>query len=495
MQAVLDNTKSSISDIRYTIEILSLFKQQIPNPIKVAQTIQAKLKEDDNLISIGHALHAASLLGNAGKFAQDRLEDVVVQADEVDGKLLQWEGGLTTTSLLVTGLLRLPGSNPFSAVQAEKLANYLLTRRTVQTPKGIVALLEAANSLAVSSVSPVSITVLGSNQVTVDKPELRIQVSDIFGQPLKEGLGPVVAQSATRITDDVVVLAKQTLTVASSTEYILSLRLEPGYYRIALNAGTHSSTFNARVLGPLSIKSLEIGLTDADGSSAPKLTKLTHPGKLDTKLQADSSQHLIIKFSLSRAVHQAFLRMYSENKEIIFVAEQDSSKIYKIEVNLQSELSQSGVFDMELILGDAVITNPIVWQLGGISVNLGASELSPSLKVVRGPRPEIKHLFREPEKRPAEVVSLFFTALTTAPFLILLILWSRIGINFGNFTALAIPFHIGFGSILGLFTMFWLKLDMFTTCAWLIPIGGFTFLTGHRLLSHIARNRKDKSEK
>lgn len=93
-------------------------------------------------------------------------------------------------------------------------------------------------------------------------------------------------------------------------------------------------------------------------------------------------------------------------------------------------------------------------------------------------------------------MSLFFTALTAAPFLILLILWGKIGVNISNFSTLAIPFHLGFGAILGLFTLFWLKLDMFTTCAWLIPIGGFTFFAGHRLLSHMARSKKpEKSDK
>lgn len=454
------------------------------------------MKEDDSLLSIGHALHAASLLGNEGKFAHDRIEDVVVQADEIDGKLLQWEGGLTTTSLLITGLLRLPGANPFTQAQADKLANYLLTRKTVQTPKGIVSLLEASVALASSSVSPVSISVIGSAQIPQSKPELHIQVSDIFGQPLKPVPSPVITQSATRISDDVVVLAKQALVAGKvPTEYILNLKLDPGYYRVVVNAGSHSSTITTRVLGPVTINSLEIGLSDADGSSVPKLSKLVYPGKLDSKLQADSSQHLLVKFSISRTVHQAFLRLYSGKKEIIFVAEQDTSKLYKVEVNLASELSYTDSFEMELILGDPIVTNPIRWVLGTIEVNLGSPD-TVIPRVTRGPKPEISHLFRPAEKRPPETVSLFFTGLTVAPLLIVLVLWAKIGIDFDNFTPIAFPFHLGFGSILGLFTLFWLKLDMFITCAWLIPIGGFTFLAGNKLLSNLAKQRKpEKSEK
>ncbi|KAJ8920572.1 hypothetical protein NQ315_004711 [Exocentrus adspersus] len=495
INSLLQNEKSTTADIRYATEILTQLKLQIPNPAKVAQLIQAKLKEDDSLASIGQALHAASLLGNAGKFAHDRIEDVIVQADEIDGKLLQWEGGLTVTSLLITGLLRLPGATPFTQVQADKFANYLLTRKTVQTPKGILSLLEAAVALAGSSVSPVSISIIGSSQVPQDKPELRIQVSDVFGQPLKPVPSPVIAQSATRISDDVVVLAKQPLISGkTSTEFVLTLdKLDPGYYRVAINAGSHSATITARILGLLTINSLEIGLTDADGSSAPKLSKLSYPTKLDSALKADSSQHLLVKFSISRPVHQAFLRLSSGKKEIVFLAVPDSNKGYKVEVNVASQLAYTGNFDMELILGDSIITNPIRWTLGVIDVNLGPSD-SPAPRSLRGPKPEIKHLFRPAEKRPPEPVSLFFSGLTAAPLLVLLILWAKLGINFGNFTGVAIPFHLGFGSILGLFTLFWLKLDMFKTCALLIPLGMITFLAGHRLLSSIAARQK-KTEK
>lgn len=61
----------------------------------------------------------------------------MVQADEIDGKLLQWEGGLSTTSLVLTGLLKFPAVKSLTQVQADKVANYLLSRVTVQTPRGM----------------------------------------------------------------------------------------------------------------------------------------------------------------------------------------------------------------------------------------------------------------------------------------------------------------------------------------------------------------------
>ncbi|KAL1494878.1 hypothetical protein ABEB36_010394 [Hypothenemus hampei] len=490
-QDILQSDKSTVAELRYAAELLILLGQQVPNVAKIGQLTQVQLKSDDSLLSLGHALHLAVLLGNSGKFVTERIEDIVVQADEVDGKILQWEGGLSTTSLIITGLLKFPDANPLTAVQADKLGNYLLSRTVVQTPKGISNLLSATTALAASKVSPVAILVSGSKSVSIDNPNLKIQVSDIFGRALKPVPSPVVAQSATRIADDVVVLARQALTAGSkATEFLLPLKLEPGYYKILLNVGSHSTTLNARVLGPVEVKSFEIGLSDADGSSAPHLEKLSYPNLLSKRLQGDSGQNLLVKFTLSRQVHQAFVRLSAGKKEIIFVAGQESNNQYKVEADLGQELPISDVFVIELIIGDSIITNPFLWVVGEIEVKITSASSLATPKINRGPKPEIIHMFRQPDKRPATFVSLFFTVLTVSPLLVLLILWGKIGVNLSNFTARAVPFHLGFGAILGLFTLFWLKLDMFTTCAWLIPIGGFTFFTGHRLLRHMAGNKK-----
>lgn len=488
---MLDNEKSSIPELRYALESLQIISQSAPSPAKVAQTIQTRLKEDDSLVNLGNALHASALLGNSGKFILNRIEDITAQADEIDGRLLQWEGGLSITSLLLTGLYRLPNAKPLTQEQSDKFAAYLLSRKTVQTPKGVAALLQAAVALSGSNVSPVSVTVVGNTQVTVEKPEVRVRVSDLFGKVLKSAPSSVVAQSATRVPDDVVVLSKQPLTKGSdATEFVLPLRVDPSQYKLALTIGSQSAALTVRVLGPVTLNWLEIGVSDVDGTTAPRLTRLQPSSKLPAPLQADSSQHLIAKISLSRRVHQVFLQLSSGKKEIIFVAEPDSSnQVYKIEVNLASELQYSGTFDLVLIVGDAVITNPIRWNLGTLEAKLGASE-APSKPQVRAAKPEIQHVFRPAEKRPPQAVSMFFTALALAPLLLLLILWLKIGINLGNFTFSAVPFHLGLAAILGLFTLFWLRLDMFTTCGWLIPIGGFTFLSGHRLLSRIARQKK-----
>lgn len=488
----MSSESSTVGDIRYALESLTFTKERVENPAKVAQLLQAQLKSDDSLQNIGQALHAASFLGNSGQFIHQYVEDVVVQADEVDGRLLQWEGGLTITGLLLTGLLKSPDTKPLTQVQADKFSNYLLTRKTVQSPKGVIALIDSAIALSKSSVSPACITYLQSSQVTPEKPDLKLRVSDILGKAYKPSLTSIVAQSATRVVDDVVVLSKQPLTPTSDpTQFGLSLKLDPGQYRVSITAGSHTAALMVHVLGPVTLKYLEVGLDDSDGTAAPRLNKLQHPSKLDTVLQADSSQHLIVKFSLSRPVHQAFIRLSSGKNEIIFVAEQDTSKVYKIDVNLASELKNSATFDLELILGDSIMSNPLRWSFGKVEVKLSSVSVeSKRARVQRGIQPEIKHMFRQAEPRPPKFTSTLFTALVVAPFFILLITWIKIGVNFKNFCFTGLLFHIGLGSIFALFVLFWLQLNMFTTCAWLVPLGCITALVGLRFLRELAASTK-----
>lgn len=50
--------------------------------------------------SLGYAFHVAAALGPEGRTIFDRIQDAIAQADEVDGRFLQFEGGLSITGKL-----------------------------------------------------------------------------------------------------------------------------------------------------------------------------------------------------------------------------------------------------------------------------------------------------------------------------------------------------------------------------------------------------------
>lgn len=111
--AVKDEVKASINkDLQSTQDLFfSFFAQKFVDEKvldeaimgKLVKKLQELLKKDDSLQSLGYGFFVASELGPAGSFAVDRVEDAMVQADEVDQKMLQFEGGLSITALVING--------------------------------------------------------------------------------------------------------------------------------------------------------------------------------------------------------------------------------------------------------------------------------------------------------------------------------------------------------------------------------------------------------
>ncbi|XP_011503623.1 PREDICTED: dolichyl-diphosphooligosaccharide--protein glycosyltransferase subunit 2 [Ceratosolen solmsi marchali] len=527
LTAVLEQ-ENSVSELYYAINSLVSFGQKISDAIvaKLLRILQTRLKKDDSPLNLGYIFHIAARLGSVGNFAFNYIEDAIVQADEVDDKFLQFEGGLSITSHLVNGIFKLSSilkrKPPLTSHQIVKLVNYFLSRRTVQTPKGAVNFLSSINILATNEFEkPVCIALFEDGTVvSIKQPLVRVKVCDLLGNSLSSIIN-VVANTATKIGDDTVVINKKTFQSTPNDKTLFTLNFmdtlpEPGFYKIVLSAASVVNTVSIKVLTEVKVDYLEIGTADADQTTQPKLVNVVNYKKLNGKIEADFQQKLVIRFLLKDAlknkpikVHQAFVRLSSlplkkKNREIIFVAEVDASYVYKFDMPVGTAAKnfdyQSGVYSIELIVGDAVVSNSFQWNLA--AVNLKFPELISSEVVEKStykrepdiylPKPEIKHMFREPEKRPPAFVSNLFTALCLSPILLLIILWAKLEVNISNFpfSLNAIVFHLGLGSIFVLFGVFWLKLNMFTTLRYLFGLGLITLLSGNKLLSQIAHNRK-----
>lgn len=101
---------------------------------------------------------------------------------------------------------------PLNFQQTIKLGNYLLSRRSVQTTKGVTNLLSALTALAIdSSEKPVCITLADGGIIISNKqPLITVKICDILGQALST-TPKVIANSATRVGDDVVILSNEHL--------------------------------------------------------------------------------------------------------------------------------------------------------------------------------------------------------------------------------------------------------------------------------------------
>ncbi|XP_039048357.1 dolichyl-diphosphooligosaccharide--protein glycosyltransferase subunit 2-like [Hibiscus syriacus] len=264
------------------------------------------------------------------------------------------------------------------------------------------------------------------------------------------------------------------------------------------------------VTGLVKIENSEIAVLDSDLGSVESQNKLDLTAKNDVSLSANHLQKMRLSFQLTtprgRAFrpHQAFLKLRHESKvEHIFVVG-NSGKQFEIVLNFLGLVEKffylSGKYDMELTVGDAAMENSLLVAIGYIELDLPeAPEKAPRPPPQPvdpysryGPQAEITHIFRAPEKRPPQELSLAFLGLTILPLLGFFIGLLRLGVNMKNFPTKPIPatfavlFHVGIGAVLLLYVFFWLKLDLFQTLKVLGFLGVFLVFVGHRILSHLA---------
>jgi oligosaccharyltransferase complex subunit delta (ribophorin II) len=275
---------------------------------------------------------------------------------------------------------------PINTVQAVKFSTYFLSRRTVQTAKGVSILLDAITTITNDKViAPISIHVI-SKQISPDNQALNVKVCDLLGN----ALSPALAALSTTITakqSNQALVSKVNL-VPSRTDNTLftydlkSVKPARGVYKVDIDVnGVYKQSLPINVLGRVSVKSLEIGVGDSDSTTAVKTTEVNYPKKLDQALKADSQQKILLKALLvdevsqkPMTVHQAFVRLNHKatNKEIIFVAEQDSSKAYKFDMDFGSRSGDfnfvSGEYVIELIVGDASLSNSFKWHVADIQL-------------------------------------------------------------------------------------------------------------------------------
>lgn len=515
--AAFKSEMTSAQEIYYRVKTQKLLGVQIDEAAiaKIVKVLQELLKKDDSLTNLAYSFNVAADLGSqSAAFVAERVEDAIVQADEVDGKMLQFEGGLSITALVVNGAFKVTKAyarpTPISGEQATKLATYFLSRRSVQTAKGAHVLIEALKTLsAAGKIAPICIQLIGNGQLETEDPTLNIAITDLLGKAVTPA--PQNVYGKILLKKDGAVLAEKLQFVSkSSDKTVFTAQLSTykpvrGVYSAEITADSvYTQKLQFKILGRVKVVSLEIGVAESDASTVMKKHVANFPNTLKETLEADHTQKLVLKTSLvdertskPLTVHQAFVRLFNKanEKEIIFVAEQDSSKAYKFDMDVGARGAdfehKSGLYDVYLIIGDAALSNSFQWHVASIQLKFAQEAKDEKKQPQRAVLPEIVHQFRAPEKRPPRLVSDVFTGLCLTPLVLLFLFWGKLGINVSNFSFApsTIGFHLGFGGILALFVVFWLQLNMFQTLRYLIPLAVFTFLCGNRLLRRIYAQR------
>ncbi|XP_038693279.1 dolichyl-diphosphooligosaccharide--protein glycosyltransferase subunit 2-like isoform X1 [Tripterygium wilfordii] len=264
------------------------------------------------------------------------------------------------------------------------------------------------------------------------------------------------------------------------------------------------------VTGFIITENAEIAVLESDLESGEPQNKLDLAGENIVSLSANHLQKLRLSFQLTTPLghafkpHQAVLKLRHETKvEHIFLVA-NSGKQFEIILDFLGLVEKffylSGKYDIQLTVGDSVMENSFFKEIGFVELDLPeAPEKAPRPPPEPvdpysryGPKAEITHIFRAPEKRPPKELSLVFLGLTALPFIGFLVGLLQLGVNLKNFPSSAVPaafavlFHLGIGAVLLLYVLFWWKLDLFTTLKTLGFLGVFLIFVGHRILSHLA---------
>ncbi|KAL0679488.1 hypothetical protein Bca4012_007469 [Brassica carinata] len=235
--------------------------------------------------------------------------------------------------------------------------------------------------------------------------------------------------------------------------------------------------------GAISIENAEISVLDSDVGSVESQKKLDLTKDGAVSLSANHLQKLRLSYQLTTPLghvfkpHQAFIKLKHESQvEHVFLVKASGKKSELVIVEflkLHFELIfldwlRSKLYYLSVLLSQE---NSLLSNIGHIELDLPERPekaprppLQPTDPYSRyGPKAEISHIFRVPEKLPAKQLSLVFLGLIVLPFIAFLIGLTRLGVNIKSFPSLvgaatsALLFHGGIGAVLLLYVLFWLK--------------------------------------
>ncbi|XWS46993.1 hypothetical protein CRYUN_Cryun14cG0115600 [Craigia yunnanensis] len=375
-------------------------------------------------------------------------DDKLVDGHEHQGPLSTTASvvrGLTAFAAVAAGSLNLPGDKILG------LAKFFLG---IGVPGDAKDFFNQIDSLACLESNRVSIPLILSLPYTVlsltKKDSLQVIVNTVLGSNAPSLTVKLVGAFRSGSKDASLVESQELKFDSGTGAHILNnlpKSIDVGSYtfvfEIVLNEPEHEKVYVAGsqtkvpifVTGLIKIENAEITVLDSDLGSIETQKKIDLAGQNAVSLSANHLQKLRLSFQLTTPrghafkPHQALLKLRHESKvEHIFVVG-NSGKQFEMVLNFLGLVERffylSGRYDIELTVGDAVMENSLLQAIGHIELDLP----EPPEKAPRpppqpvdpysryGPKAEITHIFRAPEKRPPKELSLAFLGVTILPLL------------------------------------------------------------------------------
>lgn len=347
-----------------------------------------------------------------------------------------------------------------------------------------------------------------------DAPKLEVVLTSPDGSPVSSATVTLISAHSVATGSPVALSEDQKFSAHGDGKYELALQsseLSLGKYKVRIDAsssgvGKGYLTSVVAVTTPISVKNTKTTVVSSDGDVSESATGLD-VGK-SASLSASHTQKLTVSFELATLSGASFkaqqvilkLRHVASGAEEVYLVKPSAENLgYEHTVDfskLGEKLKhQSGAYSVDLIVGDDVMENSFLWNVASLDLDLpeGPEETKPDAAVSKfARRAEIVHIFRQPEKRPPAYLSMTFLVLTLIPLVGFLVGLQQLGVNLKGLPSSGLPLaaaaglHGGIAMILGLYLMFWLQLNLFTTLKWLCFLGLLTLVPGFQILSYLA---------
>jgi oligosaccharyltransferase complex subunit delta (ribophorin II) len=152
----IQSDKNTAADIYFAVRA-SIQLGLTVDESAIGKRLNQLAKTDDSILSQGYALlTGAQLSQSIAKSYADTINDLVQQADEIDGRILQYEGGISTTALVFNAFYEVADKAgvpvKIDSKQLVKFAAYFSTKRYVATLRSAYYLTKVFNYLSDSKV-------------------------------------------------------------------------------------------------------------------------------------------------------------------------------------------------------------------------------------------------------------------------------------------------------------------------------------------------------
>lgn len=259
----------------------------------------------------------------------------------------------------------------------------------------------------------------------------------------------------------------------------------------------------------INAKLAKVDVLEANGGAVSGTTQTAeNGGSFSEPLSVNYDQKLRVRFRLESEdptaleIEQSFVRLTHRDSDVAVTVNAPSSPEGKAKAVLDMKTLASrfaytsGTYDISLILAGSRMSNPTQWHLGSVDISLPSNKRSSkrSAGTTFGkPLPEIHHVFREADARPPAAISLAASIAVLAPSVFLafgVLRFALPNIQAANLGTFGLFFQALLASIVVLYTLYWLQLNMFQTITALGVLAPLTALVGAKSL----RSIKSKNE-